>query len=89
MLLHLYIILLSMSIYFQVNNRTLGSKPAAELLNKLKPPYWFSAHLHCRFPAIIQHGENGPTTKFLALDKCLPGRNFLQVLFPFGIVAIL
>ena len=88
MLLHLYIILLSMSIYFQVNNRTLGSKPAAELLNKLKPPYWFSAHLHCRFPAIIQHGENGPTTKFLALDKCLPGRNFLQVLFPFRIVDI-
>jgi len=69
-----------MSIYFQVNSRTLGSKPAAELLNKLKPPYWFSAHLHCRFPAIIQHGENGPTTKFLALDKCLPGRNFLQVI---------
>ncbi|XP_034576699.1 lariat debranching enzyme isoform X3 [Setaria viridis] len=65
---------------YHVNNRTLGSKPAAELLNKLKPPYWFSAHLHCRFPAIIQHGENGPTTKFLALDKCFRGRNFLQVI---------
>ncbi|KAG0547810.1 hypothetical protein BDA96_01G112100 [Sorghum bicolor] len=64
----------------EVNNRTLGSKPAAELLNKLKPPYWFSGHLHCKFPAIIQHGKNGPTTKFLALDKCIPGRNFLQVI---------
>ncbi|XP_044980172.1 lariat debranching enzyme [Hordeum vulgare subsp. vulgare] len=64
----------------EVDKRTLGSESAAKLLNKLKPPYWFSAHLHCRFPAIIQHGEDGPMTKFLALDKCLPGRNFLQVI---------
>ncbi|KAG0488910.1 hypothetical protein HPP92_007721, partial [Vanilla planifolia] len=64
----------------EVQSRTLGSKPAAELLDKLRPTFWFSSHLHCRFPAVIQHGENGPITKFLALDKCLPGRRFLQVL---------
>ena len=64
----------------QIQERTLGSKAAAELLEKLKPPYWFSAHLHCKFAARVQHGEGGPVTNFLALDKCLPKRKFLQVL---------
>ncbi|KAL9260991.1 Lariat debranching enzyme-like protein [Drosera capensis] len=63
----------------EIQDRTLGSKAAAELFVKLKPSYWFSAHLQCKFSALGQHGEDGPITKFLALDKCLPGRNFLQV----------
>ncbi|XP_078430470.1 debranching enzyme 1 isoform X2 [Wolffia australiana] len=64
----------------EIEERSLGSRAAAQLLNKLKPPYWFSAHLHCKFPAVIQHGEDGLVTKFLALDKCLPRRQFLQIL---------
>lgn len=63
---------------------TLGNRAATDLMAKLRPSYWFSAHLHCKFSALVQHGDGGPLTKFLALDKCLPGRNFLQVVtYPF------
>lgn len=65
----------------------LGSAPCEELLHRLQPRYWFSAHLHCKFAAIVPHGpppssdsaeKERKTTKFLALDKVLPNRHFLQ-----------
>ena len=66
----------------EVLDGSLGSQPGAQLLGQLAPDYWFSAHLHVRFPALIPrsgHDSRGGHTRFLALDKCLPGRNFLQV----------
>jgi len=56
----------------------LGSAPTREIMDTVQPDYWFSAHLHCKFAALIDHGNN-KVTKFLALDKCLPRRQFLQV----------
>ena len=48
-------------------------------LYHLKPRYWFAAHLHVKFGALVQH-EDDSITKFLALDKCLPHRDYLQIL---------
>jgi len=45
-----------------------------KILKYLKPKYWFSGHLHCKFAAVYED------TKFLALDKCLQNRRFLQVI---------
>lgn len=103
----------------EVNSNSLGSMPAELLLKQLRPRYWFSAHLHVKFAALVKHREESTevrplpeapaegneskdeeqpaekaeqkaegstdsevnaTTKFLALDKCVPGREFLQII---------
>lgn len=91
----------------EVQSNSLGSPAGEFLMYQLKPEYWFAAHLHVKFAAIVRHQESTDaatieeekgeqastdasapspavkresTTKFLALDKCLPRREFLQVL---------
>ncbi|KAI0761532.1 DBR1-domain-containing protein [Trametes elegans] len=48
--------------YFRedINKGVLGSPPLMGLLRTLRPPWWFAAHLHCRFEAeIVHHGGEG------------------------------
>lgn len=58
----------------------LGSPQLANLLHTLAPQYWFSAHLHCQFAAMVPTSQQGSFTRFLALDKPIPGRRWLQML---------
>ena len=43
----------------EVQDGSLGSPPAMQLLQHLKPSYWFAAHLHVKFAAAFPHeGES-------------------------------
>ncbi|EEH34125.2 lariat debranching enzyme [Paracoccidioides lutzii Pb01] len=38
----------------------LGSVAARYVLDRLRPPHWFSAHLHCKYTARLVHGDYKP-----------------------------
>ena len=38
---------------------TLGSPAAKYIMDRLRPPYWFSAHLHTKYPAIKKYDPPG------------------------------
>lgn len=56
-----------------IKNRELGNPLTFALLNALKPQWWFAAHLHVKYTAKYKN------TRFLALDKVMRGRHFLEV----------
>lgn len=64
----------------EISDKTLGNPGSTQLLQKLQPEYWFAAHMHVKFPALVTHSDSGKQTKFLALDKVLPRRDCIQVL---------
>ena len=41
----------------EIKTNTLGSPPLLEVLNRIKPDYWFSAHLHVKFAAVFDHND--------------------------------
>lgn len=64
----------------EINSKQLGNPHTMKLLRKLKPKFWFAGHMHVKYPAIYRHEDGVSITRFLALDKCIPRRPFLQLL---------
>ncbi|CAA9989930.1 RNA lariat debranching enzyme, putative [Plasmodium knowlesi strain H] len=74
--------LLRRKFHFQsdIYNNTLGNPHTEFLLNKLKPYFWFSSHLHVKYSAIFLHSDKKNYTRFLSLDKAEPRKHFIQIL---------
>ena len=65
----------------EVQNNCLGNPLLEPLVRHLTPKHWFSAHLHVRFEALINHTDDKKIqTRFLALDKVLPNRQYLEII---------
>lgn len=62
----------------ELAGNTFGNPGTYGLIEHLKPDYCFAGHMHIKFSAMVKHEKNA--TRFLALDKCLPGRDFMQLL---------
>lgn len=57
----------------------LGNKPATQLLDHLRPTYWFSGHMHVRFDATVQHAEPTIDETIRSLDVSKKARSPLPV----------
>jgi len=63
-------------------NGQLGSVAAKLVVDRLKPRWWFSAHLHCKFAGVIDHNEGGLESK-----GALPRAQSVQVAPPQPVLA--
>ena len=41
---------------------TLGSSAAKYVMDRLRPPHWFAAHLHCKFAALVNYDDETKST---------------------------
>lgn len=46
----------------------LGSEPAEQVLNQLRPRFWFSGHMHVKFRATVEHDDERKVDFFQSLS---------------------
>ena len=61
-----------------VRKGVLGSPPLMNLLQTLKPSWWFAAHLHCRFEARFGHGPLDQAESS-GHDESVAGKNLDEI----------
>lgn len=66
--------------YNDIRNNSLGNPLYKPLVDHLKPRYWFAAHMHVKFNALINYcPEKEIMTRFLALDKINHRQEYLEI----------
>jgi lariat debranching enzyme len=59
----------------EVEQRCLGSPPNRELLETLQPKWWFAAHLHVKFSAIVDHSATmSPVSTSTGFQSLIPSQ---------------
>lgn len=56
----------------------LGSSAARYVMDRLRPPHWFAAHLHCKFAAVVDYSQeeaDGQSRKGTDINGSLDGAN--------------
>jgi len=62
----------------EIQTGQMGNPFTMELLKVFKPKIWLAGHMHIKYTALYHHDDGVSVTRFLALDKCIPRRPFLQ-----------
>lgn len=54
---------------------TLGSSAARYVMDRLRPRYWFAAHLHCKFAATVNYGKEAGGFESAMNGESMAGNN--------------